>query len=204
MNILLLFIAGLFSTWFEGRRLYGISQRHGRMGNCCLHNRKSQRSNQQVHRATSHPHSRYLSLSNNIQTHHLIFGLYLGVVVVDELHSVGDYSRGYLLELLLTKLRYISNKYDLKFLMDLRLFKLLNFAFRQNGNDQRFSGIQLIGMSATLPNLELLAHWLDAKLYITNFRPVTLVEMIKVRMRAMTWYDKFLFPSIFSILFLSG
>jgi DNA polymerase theta len=34
----------------------------------------------------------------------------LGIVVVDELHLVGDPSRGYLLELLLTKIRYMSSK----------------------------------------------------------------------------------------------
>lgn len=33
-----------------------------------------------------------------------------GMVVVDEIHMVGDSGRGYLLELLLTKIRYIAQK----------------------------------------------------------------------------------------------
>ena len=42
-------------------------------------------------------------------------------------------------------------------------------------------------MSATLPNLDLLASWLGANLYHTDFRPVPLTEHIKV---GTTIYDQ--------------
>ncbi|RXN27034.1 DNA polymerase theta [Labeo rohita] len=87
----------------------------------------------------------------------------LGIVVVDELHMLGDSGRGYLLELLLTKIQYIAQK---------------NAA---RGSAQSASaGVQIVGMSATLPNLDLLARWLNAELYSTNYRPVPLVEWVKI------------------------
>ncbi|XP_043519915.1 DNA polymerase theta [Frieseomelitta varia] len=79
----------------------------------------------------------------------------LGAVIIDELHLVGDPNRGYLLELLLTKLKYMT--------------------FRNENIN-----IQLIGMSATLPNLSILAKWLEAELYKTEFRPVPLNEQCKI------------------------
>ncbi|TPX62729.1 DNA-directed DNA polymerase [Spizellomyces sp. 'palustris'] len=74
----------------------------------------------------------------------------LGIVVVDELHMAGDPSRGYLLELLLTKLKFLMK-----------------------------DDLQLVGMSATLPNFDLFQGWLDAHLYVTHDRPVPLTEHIK-------------------------
>lgn len=78
----------------------------------------------------------------------------LGTVVVDEVHLISDAGRGYILELLLAKILYMCRKQALH--------------------------IQLITMSATLANVQLLQQWLNAELYITDFRPVALKEMIKV------------------------
>ncbi|XP_021252962.1 DNA polymerase theta isoform X2 [Numida meleagris] len=89
----------------------------------------------------------------------------LGVVVVDELHMLGDSHRGYLLELLLTKVRYITEKATKR---------------KTKMTSPGFGGIQVVGMSATLPNLGLLASWLDAELYCTDFRPVPLKEWVKI------------------------
>ena len=63
--------------------------------------------------------------------------------MIDEVHLVGEQSRGFLLELLCTKAL-------------------------------QFSHIQIIGMSATIPNLDQLGNWLTAKVYRTDYRPVPL------------------------------
>lgn len=78
----------------------------------------------------------------------------IGVIVVDEIHLISDPGRGYILELLLTKAMFCSKKL---------------------GTD-----IQIVAMSATLPNAELLTKWLQAVFYRTDYRPVELKEMIKI------------------------
>ncbi|KAH6926789.1 hypothetical protein HPB50_022174 [Hyalomma asiaticum] len=81
----------------------------------------------------------------------------LGILVVDELHLVGDAHRGYLLELMLTKVAYAQKRG----LVGPR-------------------GVQVVAMSATLANLSALAEWLSADLYQTDFRPVPLRQLFKL------------------------
>lgn len=93
----------------------------------------------------------------------------LSCVVIDELHMVGDEERGYQLELLLTKLRYAgAAAYD---------SEEEALTGQPIGLEE---GIQIVGMSATLPNVDAVATWLGAELYFTDFRPVPLRQFLKV------------------------
>ncbi|XP_073129538.1 helicase and polymerase-containing protein TEBICHI isoform X2 [Henckelia pumila] len=97
----------------------------------------------------------------------------LGTIVIDELHMVADQSRGYLLELMLTKLRYAAGEGTIDSSSG-------ESAGTSSGKSDPARGLQIVGMSATLPNVAAVADWLQAALYETNFRPVPLEEYIKV------------------------
>ncbi|KAL8143865.1 hypothetical protein V2J09_016897 [Rumex salicifolius] len=97
----------------------------------------------------------------------------VGIIVIDELHMVADPHRGYLLELLLTKLRYAAGEGNIQ-----------SSSGESSGTSSSKSdsarGMQIVGMSATMPNVAAVAEWLHAALYQTEFRPVPLEEYIKV------------------------
>ncbi|KAL6623093.1 hypothetical protein ACP70R_032972 [Stipagrostis hirtigluma subsp. patula] len=129
----------------------------------------------------------------------------LGVIVIDELHMksngsvlpfselhlepcnvqgpgrnilpaghsiVGDQHRGYLLELMLTKLRYAAGEGNSE--------SSSGETSGSSSGKMATHGLQIIGMSATMPNVAAVADWLQAALYQTDFRPVPLEEFIKV------------------------
>ncbi|KAA8521778.1 hypothetical protein F0562_012451 [Nyssa sinensis] len=97
----------------------------------------------------------------------------VGIIVIDELHMVGDQSRGYLLELMLTKLRYAAGEGNAESSSG-------ESSGTSSGKADPCHGLQIVGMSATLPNVAAVADWLQAALYQTDFRPVPLEEFIKV------------------------
>ncbi|KAM3282203.1 helicase and polymerase-containing protein TEBICHI isoform X2 [Capsicum chacoense] len=97
----------------------------------------------------------------------------LGIIVIDELHMVGDQSRGYLLELMLTKLRYASGEGNTESSSG-------ETSGTSSGKVDPAGSLQIVGMSATLPNVTAVADWLQAALYQTEFRPVPLEEYVKV------------------------
>ena len=81
----------------------------------------------------------------------------LGIIVLDELHLMGEQGRGFIVELLLAKIRFINNSQD------------------------RFK-IQIVGMSACIPNLEDIGNWLDdAVTFKSDFRPVPLTQYLVSR-----------------------
>ena len=70
----------------------------------------------------------------------------IGLVIADEVHLIGDDSRGPTLEMILTKLKLQENK------------------------------PQIVGLSATITNSDELANWLGCNLIENDWRPVPLSE----------------------------
>lgn len=76
------------------------------------------------------------------------------MIIIDEFHMVSDASRGYILEHIISKILYCNKK--------------------------NYCNIRIIGMSATLPNVQVISDWFNGINYICNTRPVKLNEYIIV------------------------
>lgn len=75
--------------------------------------------------------------------------------------QVGDQSRGYLLELLLTKLRYASGEGNSE-----------SSSGESSGTSSKGDpahGLQIVGMSATMPNVAAVADWLQVSGIMRRF-----------------------------------
>lgn len=70
----------------------------------------------------------------------------IGLVIADEVHLIGDESRGPTLEMILTQLKLLESK------------------------------PQIVGLSATITNSDEIANWLQCKLVKNDWRPVPLTE----------------------------
>ncbi|EFA81654.1 hypothetical protein PPL_05648 [Heterostelium album PN500] len=74
----------------------------------------------------------------------------IGTVVIDELHMIGDGERGVLLEMLISKILFVTK-----------------------------GSVQVVGMSATIPNLAMMQRWFRGGVYEKQFRPVKLEEFVR-------------------------
>ncbi|GAB5030902.1 dna polymerase theta [Nannochloropsis oceanica] len=108
----------------------------------------------------------------------------LSCLVVDELHMMADQQRGYLLELLLSKLKFLQQqqkravqKQPEDATTAITTIGISSFA---SLTIRPLLDLQIIGLSATLPNLEEVAGWMDAAFFHTTFRPVQLQETYKL------------------------
>ena len=89
----------------------------------------------------------------------------IGLVVGDELHMIGDGSRGAIYEMVLSKIKFCSQ---------------IAYQRAKNPTETQLKHIQIVATTATLENKSEIAKFLGAYLYERDFRPVELKEYIKL------------------------
>lgn len=111
------------------------------------------------------------AIFNDLCRHQLLHTL--GCLAIDEAHILGEHFSGYLLELLLTKALYIEQQSKAGAYVE-----TTNTTSTPVAASPTVVSIQLVLMSATMANIDSVADWLQAKLFTTDFRPVTLREFV--------------------------
>lgn len=99
-------------------------------------------------------------------------------VVIDEVHMIGDRSRGYLLELLINKLLFLQ---------------------AAEGLD-----LQLICLSATLPNIKDIVSYTNSACFVATKRPNRLSEYLIVVVRVSVKNSATTKSSVHRIIFLAA
>jgi len=94
----------------------------------------------------------------------------VGLIVVDEVHLLGDTSRGFLLEMMLMKALLLPHAR-----MEPDSVTEGDAPIAAHPNDR----LQVVAMSATLPNIADLATWLSASLFTATSRPVPLDTLVE-------------------------
>jgi DNA polymerase theta len=107
----------------------------------------------------------------------------IGCFILDETHVLGNKLNGYLLEILITKIKlfeFHSNEKKKKEWSSTRpgLLDATNQKIME-ADGHALCHIQIIALSATMGNIKELANWFNARLFITNYRPIPLIERIK-------------------------
>lgn len=104
-------------------------------------------------------------------------------IVIDEIHMVNEQGhRGCELELLVTKLRMAAEDQsnDCENISEaLTTHTGYTYEMRASETGNSKKNIQIIAMSATMPNFNEFATWLNAIPYFTDFRPVRLQRWLK-------------------------
>ncbi|EUD67623.1 hypothetical protein C922_01808 [Plasmodium inui San Antonio 1] len=78
------------------------------------------------------------------------------IFIIDEIHYINDMQRGFFIESLLTKVKYIQRNFESVF------------------------NIRVYGFSATLPNVDQIGDWLDAKVHVSKEKLQKIKHLYKI------------------------
>lgn len=93
----------------------------------------------------------------------------IGLMIIDEIHLIGDESRGPTLEMILTQQKRQQRQ---------KQQRQKGRTPPRNDPDAPPAGMQIVGLSATISNDEEIAEWLGCTLVRSTWRPVPLAEGI--------------------------
>lgn len=102
--------------------------------------------------------------------------------------QVGDKDRGYLLELLLTKIRYARGCEE---------FIPSSNTQTRTSSSAKCTVLQIVGMSATMPNVCEVAKWLQVPLCRS---PITLLNYMRNSTSSFTYCNRSLFDEFISLM----